>query len=902
MKRFREVIRRFYGLFNKNQKDRELDEEIQSHLQMHIDDNLQLGMTPEAARRQAMIKLGGIESTKEAYRDQRGLPWIETFWQDVKFGARMLGKNPGFTSVAVLTIGLAIGANTVIFSLIDAVLLKSLPVKQPEQLVTVGVVTPSQPGPAYSSFSYPVFREMRERNTVFSGMFARSVRQTSLSGSGQTERVQTELVSGNFYSVLGVNPHLGRLFTEADDQTPGAHPFAVLSYNFWQRRFGADPGIVGKTIHLNGYPFTVIGVSEKGFYSVEVGHAPDVRIPLMMADQLRQTPATPIFGRRDSEWLAVTARLKPGINIGEAQAAIDHSFQIAREPDVRSVIGESSDNRNFRSLRIQLDSASTGSSSFSRQFSEPLLVLMGLVGALLLIACLNVANLLLIRATARQKEIAVRLALGAKRSRLVRQLLTEGLLLSALGGLAGTLFTRWGTNTLVGFLPEGRTGAVSQIQPDLRMMAFSLGVIVVSGLAFSLAPALMATRPNLVPALKNERMDLSGKVRRWEVSRFLVSLQVSLSLVLLISAGLFIRSLQNLRAVDTGYHSDQIVTMVLDPAQIGYKAAQLRIFYSELSQRLATLAGVKAITYTRNVPISGSFSRYGIQVPDYQPRPGEEMAVFFNQIDTRFFATFGTAVLAGREFAQTDTPESPKVAIVNNTLARYFFGKDNPIGKRISIEDYKDLEIVGVVADTKYRDLKEPPPRTAYIPYSQYTNTDQRVLCVRATGDVSAVVAAIRQVVRSLDSNLPVFGIKTFAQHINDSISRERLVALLSSLFGLFALLLAALGLYGVVAYSVTRRTREIGIRLALGAQRASVLRLVLRDTLLLTIIGICIGLSATFFGTRLIKHLLFELLPNDPFIVTIAALLMISIAIIAGYLPGRRAARVNPVVALRYE
>jgi len=724
----------------------------------------------------------------------------------------------------------------------------------------------------------------------------------SLSGSGQTERVQTELVSGNFYSVLGVNPHLGRLFTEADDQTPGAHPFAVLSYNFWQRRFGADPGIVGKTIHLNGYPFTVIGVSEKGFYSVEVGNAPDVRIPLMMADELRQTPATPIFGRRDSEWLAVTARLKPGISIGEAQAAINHSFQIAREPDVRSVIGESSDNRNFRSLRIQLDSASTGSSSFSRQFSEPLLVLMGLVGALLLIACLNVANLLLIRATARQKEIAVRLALGAKRSRLVRQLLTEGLLLSALGGLTGTLFTRWGTNTLVGFLPEGRTGAVSQIQPDLRMMAFSLGVIVVSGLAFSLAPALMATRPNLVPALKNERMVISGKVRRWEVSRFLVSLQVSLSLVLLICAGLFIRSLQNLRAVDTGYHSDQIVTMVLDPAQIGYKAAQLRIFYGELSQRLATLPGVNAITYTRNVPISGSFSRYGIQVPDYQPRPGEEMAVLFNQIDTQFFGTFGTRVLAGREFAQTDIPESPKVAIVNNTLARYFFGKDNPIGKRITIEDYKDLEIVGVVADTKYRDLKEAPSRTAYIPYSQYTNTDQRVLCVRATGDASAVVAAIRQVVRSLDSNLPVFGIKTFAQHINDSISRERLVALLSSLFGLFALLLAALGLYGVVAYSVTRRTREIGIRLALGAQRASVLRLVLRDTLLLTIIGICVGLSATFFGTRLIKHLLFQLMPNDPFIVTIAALLMISIAIIAGYLPGRRAARVNPVVALRYE
>ncbi len=383
MKKLREWTGRIGGLFNKQQKDQELDDEIESHLQLHIEDNLQSGMTPREARRQALIRLGGVESTKEAYRDQRGLPWVETFWQDVRYGARMLRKNPRFTSVVVLTIAIAIGANTIIFSLIDAVLLKSLPVKHPEQLVTVSVVAPSQPGPAYSSFSYPVFRQMRDRDTVFSGIFARSVRQTSLSGSGQTERVQTELVSGNFYSVLGVNPHLGRLFTEADDQTPGSHPVAILSYSFWQRRFGADPGIVGKTIHLNGYPFTVIGVSEKSFYSVEVGNAPDIRIPLMMADQLRQTPAMPIFGRRDSEWLALTARLKPGISIGEAQAEIDHSFQIAREPDVRSVMGESSDNRNFRSLRIQLNSASTGSSSFSRQFSEPLLVLMGLVGALL---------------------------------------------------------------------------------------------------------------------------------------------------------------------------------------------------------------------------------------------------------------------------------------------------------------------------------------------------------------------------------------------------------------------------------------------------------------------------------------------------------------------------------------
>jgi predicted permease len=462
----------------------------------------------------------------------------------------MLRKNLGFTAVAVLTLALGIGANTTIFSFVDAVLLKSLPVKQPERLVSVGTIVPGQPGPPFSSFSYPIFREMHQADVVFSDMFARSARQMSMSGSGQAERVQTELVTGNFYSALGVNPHLGRLFTEADDQTPGAHPVAVISYPFWQRRFGADPSVVGKTINLNGYPFTVIGVSAKGFYGVEVGNAPDIRIPLMMVGQVRRTPASFVFEKRDYEWLAVMARLKPEVSIEQAQAATDRSFRIAREPDVRAVIGETSDNRNFRSLSIQLNSAATGSSSFSRQFSEPLLVLMWLVGVLLLVACLNVATLLLTRATARQKEIAVRLALGARPFRLVRQLLTEGLLLSAFGGLAGLLLTRWGTNVLGGFLPQGRSATVLEIKPDLRMIGFSLGVIVLSGLIFSLAPALLGVRPNLFPALKNERAVVPGGGRRWKLSRWLVSLQVGLSFVLLVGAGLFARSLQNLKAVE----------------------------------------------------------------------------------------------------------------------------------------------------------------------------------------------------------------------------------------------------------------------------------------------------------------------------------------------------------------
>jgi predicted permease len=902
MRRFREWVLRLGGLFNKQRKDQELDEEIESHVRLHIEDNLRSGMTLEQARRDAMINLGGLELTKEAYRDQRGLPWIETIWQDVRYSIRQLLKNPSFTVVAIATLALGIGANAVIFGLIDALLLKSLPVQRPEQLMTVGTVVPGRSEQPYSSFSYPIYRAMEQKDVLFSSMFARSGRSMSMSGNGQTERVHGELVSGNFYSVLGVYPHLGQLFTEADDLTPGGHPVAVLSYNFWQRRFGADPSIVGKTINLNGYQFNVIGVSAKGFYGLEVGSAPDVRIPLMMDSQVRPTSAPPFLERRDYEWLAVMARLKPGVSIEQAQAAIDHSFQIAREPDVRRVIGESSDNRNFRSLRIQLSSAATGTSALSRQFSEPLFVLMASVVALLLIACLNVANLFLTRATARQKEIALRLALGAKRTRLVRQLLTEGLLLSGLGGLAGLLFTRWGTKVLLAFVPQGRTTTVLDIKPDLRMIGFSLGVTILSGLTFSLAPALMVTRPNLVPALKNEKAAVSGEGRRWELSRVLVTLQVGLSLVLLVGAGLFTRSLQNLKAVDTGYHSDQVVTMSLDPGQIGYKSEQLRTFFSDLRQRLAGLPGVKSTTYSRNAPISGSFSRYGIKVPGYQSSPGEEMAVLFNQVDEQFFATFGTTLLFGREFGRTDTPESPKVAIVNKSLAHYFFGDNNPLGKRITLEDYNDLEIVGVVADSKYQDLKEAPPKTAYIPYSQYTNTDPRVLGVRVTGDTAAIITAIRREVRGLDPNLPIFGIKTFAEQINESISRERLMALLSNFFGFFALLLAVLGLYGVVAQAVVRRTREIGIRVALGAKPGDILRSVLRETLLLALIGISIGFPVAFFGARLIKGLLFELVPEDPFIITMASLVMLSIAIVAGYFPARRAARVDPMVALRFE
>jgi putative ABC transport system permease protein len=898
------------------EREIEIVEEQALHLESAYEDALADGLSEAEAEARAVqsydwrlleCELGRVEqpilervsqSPLELIERKGGMR-MESFIQDLRFGARMLIKNPGFTLVAVLSLALGIGANTAIFSLLDALLLKPLPVKQPEQLVIVGTDTPSQPGRGFSSFSYPVFREMREKNSVFSGMFARSGLQMSLSGSGQTERVQGEVVSGNFFSALGVNPLLGRLLTEADDQTPGAHPVAVISFNFWQRRFGADPQIVGKTISLNGYPFTIIGVAQQGFYGVEVGAAPDVRIPLMMDGQVRPKPGAPIFEQRGNWWLSVMARVNPGVSVEQAQAAADAVFQIAREPDIRRNKGDSLDDRNFKSLRIHLVSAKTGASNLSRQFSQPLVVLMCLVGMVLLIACLNIANLLLARATMRQKEIAVRLAMGAGRFRLARQLLTEGFLLSALGGLLGLLFARWGTDALLGFLPQGRA---LEINPDLRMLGFTLSVTLLSGLLFGLAPALQATRPNLIPALKNDAVVVVVGRRRWELGRLLVTLQVALSLVLLVGAGLFARSLRNLKMVDNGYNTDQVVTMALDPAQSGYKIERLRNFYSQLSERLAALPGVKTTTFTRNVPMSGSYSRFGIEVPGYQPRPGEEMAVLFNQIGPQFFATFGAPLSLGREFTSQDTPESPKVVIVNHSLARYFFGAENPLGRRITLENYKDLEIVGVVADAKYRNLREAAPRTAYIPYSQYDTLGQRILCVRAAGDTDALVAAIRREARSLDPNLPVFNVKTFAEQVNESVSGERLVALLSSFFGFFALLLAALGLYGVMAYAVTRRTRELGVRIALGAQTQDVLILVLKQGMKLTGLGVALGLIVALGVTRLTKSLLFGVSATDPLTFLGTVLLLVSVALLACWIPGRRATRVDPLTVLRHE
>jgi len=878
-----------FPLWRRHRRDEQLEEEIRTHLEMAKRDRMQRGESAEEAELAARREFGNVGLIKETTRGMWGLGALETFWQDLRYGARILVKNPGFTFVAVVSLALGIGANTAIFSLLDAILLKPLPVKQPERLVFLEGLRFAHPD--------PVFRELSEKNQVFEGMFSFHSWEMTMSDGNQAERLIGELVSGNFFSVLGVSPHLGRVFSEADDQTPGAHLVTVISYNYWRRRLGADPQIVGKKISVNNHPFTIIGVAAQGFSDVEVGAAPDLRVPMMMKSQmLDPIDTTPVM-----------ARLKPGVSIEQAQAATDALYQNI----IRTSGANSPSDRVFNS-RIQLRSAGTGVSlgvaNLRSRFSQSLILLMCMVGVVLLIACLNVANLLLSRAATRRREIAVRLAVGAGRFRLVRQLLTEGFLLSALGGALGLVFARWGTDALLGFLPQNAT---LDIKLDLRMLGFTLGVTVLTGLLFGLAPALQATRFDLIPALKDDAAGAAGSRRGWELRRLLVVLQVAMSLVLLVSGGLFVRSLRNLKAVDLGYTTDQIVTMETWPQSGGYKLDQQRNFYAQLIERVRALPDVKSAAYAP-LPIRGFGGGIEIEVPGSRIPLNEKPTAMFHPITSQFFATFGIPLLRGRDFNAQDSKldyfdarnskvDYNRVVIVNDSFVRHFFGDENPLGKRFLVGPFKNLEIVGVVGNAKLESLRETMSRTVYYIESDRFIGRQR-LCVRATGDAGALVAAIRHEVRSLDPNLPVFNVKTFADQINESISRERLIALLSGFFSLFALLLAALGLYGVMAYAVTRRTREIGVRMALGARAGDVLRLVLRETLLLVSIGIAIGLPVALAAARLIKGWLFGLTANDPLTITMAILALLAIAALAGFLPARRAARVNPIIALRCE
>lgn len=842
--------------------------------------------------------------------------------QDLRYGVRMLLKSKAFTAVAVLSLALGIGANTALFSLVDSVLLKMLPVKRPNELVLFNwlsgprgmsrridgnITTDSVTGMRSStSFSYLTFQRIRDHNETLSGLFAFApFEQLNVNVDGVAEVAGGQLVTGGYYDALGVQAMLGSTIRPGDDDD-GADPVVVITHRYWERRFARDPEVIGKKINVNNVTFTIIGVTPPEFFgTLQVGESSDLTIPMSLESQLR--PRSQSLRQAWFWWVRIMGRLKPGVAAEQARANLEGQFQQSAREGWEAGLAQfpaqgqaqSPQPRDVPSLRVA--SGSQGLNELRSAYSQPLTILVIVVGVVLLIACANVANLSLSRAASRQKEIAVRLALGASRWRLVRQLLTESVLLAILGGVVGVIFAYWGTDVLLALRPWGGGELVLYLKLDLRVLGFTIGVSAITGLLFGLAPALRATRVDLTPALKDNARSLVGGSRSL-LTKSLIVTQVAMSLVLLIGAGLFVSTLRNLQAVDVGFNRENLLLFRVDPRLSGYSGLQIANLYSRITERIEAVPGVRSATISRHPLLSGNRRTSSLSVQGASEEASE--AVYVNLVSASFFETMELPIVVGRGLSPRDDERAPKVAVINQTMARKYFGEDNPVGRRFGFggpEEADKIEIVGVARDAKYTSLRQETPATAYTPYLQET-PGQMNFAVRTAGDVRALVPSIQEAVRDVDSNLPMFDVKTQSQQSDESVTGERLFATLSSFFGLVALVLACIGLYGVMSYGVARRTNEIGIRMALGATTLGVTRMVMRETMQVVGIGVAIGLGAAVATTRLVAAMLFGLAPTDPLMISFAVLLMIAVAALAGYIPARRASRVDPMIALRYE
>jgi macrolide transport system ATP-binding/permease protein len=886
----RQLYARLRSAWNWTRKESELDEEIAFHLSEEADERAAAGLTADQARVAANRDFGNASLIREVTREMWGWGFAERLIQDVRYGLRTMRRNPGFSLAVILSLALGIGANTAVFSLMDAVMLRMLPVSDPHRLV---VFAHRGDGEASTGSNYPIYETLRTRSRSFQGVLAFWPLPMKLRLGSVTSSIEGQYVTLNYFSVLGVQPVLGRVLSEADT----GDDVVVISHGLWERSFGGSPDVIGKAVIVNGVPLTIIGVHPPEFFGVQPGASVDVSVPLEL-----QRRMAPEFGDRLAErggtWgLCIIARLRNGISSESARA----EAEVLVKPWVQEVVLPES-GRLGSWARIELLEASAGLDTLRRKFSRPLRLLMAVVALVLLIACANIANLLLARSACRRREFAVRASIGAGRFRLVRQLLTESIVLATLGGIAGLFLATWAARLLVAFLSTGGRQLVLDVSPDLRVLSFTAAMTLVTAIVFGLAPALRATNLDLNASFKEHSAGRGSDTRGGRLRRLLVAGQVGVSLLLLIGASLFLRSLINIRGVDPGFNPEQLLIVSFDRLGTGYRGEHLTAFYRQALERIAGIPGVRAASLSSLGPLSGDDSTRFFNTPDYTAGSTDEHVVRVNSISPRYFETMGIPPLEGRQFSDRDGPGSARVAILSRSAARHYFAGRRAVGAifrlgRTSLGPA--IEIIGVVGDIKQKDLRDEPPRMVYFPLAQAPQPDL-VAEVRTAGDIPATIVALRQTISAVNSEIPVESIKTVAERVNDGLVQERLVATLSSVFGLLALSLATLGLYGVVSYAVTMRTNEIGIRMALGANRLAVVRMIFCEAGIVVGAGVAFGLLGAVGLTRILANMLFGLTPTDALAYMLATVTLVGVAAIAAFIPARRAAMIDPIVALR--
>ena len=909
-------IRRLRYWIESARRSEALREEMELHLAEKAAELEADGMTAECAKAEARRRFGNVGLKHEESREI----WIKRFWselgQDVRYGCRTMTANKAFNAMAVLSLALGIGANTTIYSFMESILLRSLPVADPESLVVLnwhsrpprdggkesvhvmhgvqGMAWPGDKGSMVSGmFPYGAFETLREENPVFSTLFGyfNGLNRT-LAIRGQATSASTEYVTGEYFRGLAVSPAAGRLIGSEDDR-PGAAPVAVISFATSQQRFGGPSGAIGQPVLVDNVPFTVIGVAPPEFFGVDPAAAPDLYLPLhtnLLVDGAR---AARMYPDGNFYWIEMMGRLRPGVSMAQAQAALAPRFHqwVAATA--------TTDGERAKLPALMLNPGAAGLGSLRRQYSKPLYVLLTMVGLILAIACANIANLLLARAAARRREMAVRLSLGAGRFRVVRQLLTESVMLASLGGALGVLFAIWGVRSLTLLLSNGQQNFTLHAELNWNVLGVTAALSVVCGLLFGLAPAIQSTRPDVMPALKSGR---GGGPRR-RAQHVLVVAQIAVSFLILVAAGLFVRTLNNLHSVQLGYARENILLFSLNARQTGHRDPEIAIFYADLRKRFESIPGVIGATLSQSSIVNAARAGPAIRGPMKIGAVTIEDARVL-AAGPRFLATMQIPILAGREIDDRDQPGSRPVAVIGERLARTYFGNENPVGRRITLPDEKrDLEIVGVSANLRYGGLKneEESRMTVFVAVSQFS-PDRITYALRTAGDPLRFVRSVREIVREADSRIPVTNVVTQAAEIDRTISRELTFAKLCTAFAVLALLTACVGLYGTMSYSVARQVGEIGIRMALGAQRGAVVWMVLRRVLLLAAVGLAIGVPAALIASQLVKSFLFETQPNDPGTLALAGVVLLSAAILAGLAPARRASRIDPLAALRHE